>query len=119
MEKEDAWKWFHIGFEKRSHHSISRNSFEESWKNENSAGVVNLSNVFMRFADLSETQQKMLKLLFVHYEKHGTEKQIAGYGNAKWLSAGRALTRKGLAGSWRTGYYHITEAGRVLFGKNA
>ena len=63
-------------------------------------------------AQLSPTQQKVLRRLGrQHAGDHG---QIAGHGMAPYLSAARALARKGLAITFRTGCYHITPAGRAV-----
>lgn len=61
--------------------------------------------------ELSEHQTKLLIALDKHYP---LEIQLAGYGRAKWLSVARALKRRGLAHSWKTGYYSATEAGHQL-----
>lgn len=68
------------------------------------------SNDKLSFDDLSETQQKMLRILV----SRGGNVQVAGYGRAKWLSAARALMRRGLADSYHTGKYYATDAGKAL-----
>jgi hypothetical protein len=63
----------------------------------------------IKFEELSKHQQKLLKWLGA--DQCG--RQVAGYGMAKWLSAARALQRRGLADSYRTGSYFVTEKGRA------
>lgn len=60
---------------------------------------------------LSETQAKVLRYLARQPNGQG---QIAGHGRAPELSAARALQRRGLTGSWRTGHYYLTDAGRPV-----
>ena len=60
--------------------------------------------------ELSDTQKKVLRIL----AKRQGEVQLAGHGRAAYLSAARALVRKGLARTWHTGKYATTEAGREL-----
>jgi len=55
----------------------------------------------------SAIQETMLRILV----KRG-QTQVAGYGRAKWLSAARALVRRGLAFTYRTGHYCPDEAGK-------
>lgn len=55
----------------------------------------------------SAIQERLLRRL----AKEQTQSQIAGYGMAQWLSAARALERRGLASSYRTGWYYATESG--------
>jgi len=55
----------------------------------------------------SAIQETMLRILV----KRG-QTQVAGYGRAKWLSAARALVRRGLAFTYRTGFYCPDEAGK-------
>lgn len=59
---------------------------------------------------ISETQLMVMRYIKRHSLNGGCE-QIAGYGRASWLSASRALVRKGLARNGRTGHYGLTEAG--------
>lgn len=61
--------------------------------------------------ELSEHQLKLLATLDKHYP---LEIQLAGYGQAKWLSVARALKRRGLAHSWKTGYYSVTDVGHKM-----
>ena len=60
---------------------------------------------------LSETQVKVMRYIRKH-DLNDTTEQIAGHGRAPWLSACRALVRRGLARTWRSGYYGLTDAGR-------
>jgi hypothetical protein len=65
----------------------------------------------MKDQKLSEHQLKLLNHLAAHKDH---EVQLAGYGQAKWLSVARALKRRGLANSFHTGKYYITEAGETF-----
>lgn len=58
--------------------------------------------------ELSVHQQKVFGWLV----KADTNVQIAGYRRAAQLSAARALVRKGLAHTWRTGFYCLSQQGR-------
>jgi len=60
---------------------------------------------------LTETQQRVMR--FVYGRSSGTrmEVQIAGHGRGPWLSACRALVRKGLMRTWHSGYYGLTDEG--------
>jgi len=55
----------------------------------------------------SPTQEQMLRYLVARGHT-----QVAAHGRAPWLSASRALVRRGLANSWRTGWYAPTEEGK-------
>jgi hypothetical protein len=44
----------------------------------------------------------------------GTSVQIAGNARGPWLSACRALVRKGLMRTWRTGHYALTDEGQPI-----
>ena len=59
--------------------------------------------------DLSIHQEKVFGWLV----KADLNVQIAGDGRAAQLSAARALVRKGLARTWRTGFYCISPEGRA------
>jgi hypothetical protein len=59
---------------------------------------------------LSPTQQRVLRI--VSKAPNG-QRQIAGHGMAPFLSAARALVRKGLLRSWQTGHYCITDEGEA------
>lgn len=63
----------------------------------------------------SEFQTRMLRRLARH---NGMSVQIAGHGMAKWLSASRALVRRGLAGTYRLGHYYATDLGRKWVEEN-
>lgn len=61
--------------------------------------------------DISQTQQKVLMFLA---DAQGP-RNLTGHGRAPYMSAARALVRKGLAyQGTRTGHYGATEAGRTL-----
>ena len=60
----------------------------------------------------SETQEKMLRIL-CSLCKSSYHTQVAGHGRVKWLSAARALVRRGLAATYRTGWYAPTDVGRA------
>lgn len=48
-------------------------------------------------------------------ERNRGSVQIAGYGRAAWLSASRALVRRGLVRpGTQTGYYALTDEGRTM-----
>lgn len=67
---------------------------------------------------LSATQLKVLQRLAKDPNK--LPRQLAGYGAAPYLSAARALVRKGLAkNGTKTGYYGITKAGDDFLRFNA
>lgn len=53
---------------------------------------------------LSPTQRKVLRII-ARAPNHC--RQIAGHKAGPLLSAARALVRKGVLGSWRTGYFFI------------
>ena len=61
--------------------------------------------------ELSATQTKVLLFISRHPNANA---QIAGYGRAPWLSAARALVRRGLAGTYLTGHYYLTDEGKAL-----
>lgn len=62
------------------------------------------------WANLSATQRRLLLWL----AKDQCHRQVAGHGMAKWLSAGNALIRRGLAYSHKTGKFGLTKEGRAL-----
>jgi len=64
--------------------------------------------------ELTDIQLKMLKHLYRRKQAGIIYVPIAGYGNAPYLSACRALVRKGLATTYKTGFFDITEAGENL-----
>jgi hypothetical protein len=59
---------------------------------------------------LTETQEKVLKLVA---KSLNGQRQIAGHGMGPYLSAARALVRKGLLGSYQTGHFYITDEGKA------
>lgn len=62
--------------------------------------------------ELSATQWKAIR--FLSRSEHW-DRQVAGYGAAPLLSGCRALVRRKLARpGWKTGYYGLTDAGRLL-----
>lgn len=63
--------------------------------------------------NLSEHQLKLLKHLATHRDCEVGVK-LSGYGQAKWLSVARALKRRGLANSFHTGTYYITDTGKAF-----
>lgn len=64
-------------------------------------------------SEISETQLKVMRYI-ARNATNRTSVQIAGYGRASWLSASGALVRKGLARTWRTGHYALTDDGYAL-----
>jgi hypothetical protein len=69
-----------------------------------------MNSVELRPQPLSAAQKKVL--LVLSRDPNKLPRQIAGFGAAPYLSAARALVRKGLAKSGaQTGYYGITPAG--------
>ena len=64
--------------------------------------------------ELSATQIKVLRML----AKSQCEVQIAGHGMAPYLSAARALVRKGFAKTWNTGKYLATAEGNKYYDEN-
>jgi hypothetical protein len=61
-------------------------------------------------ASLSRTQRYVLQWLATDT----ISVQIAGHGNAPYLSAARALVRRGLAWTYATGHFGLTDKGRAL-----
>jgi len=68
-------------------------------------------------SDLSETQKLVMRYIRRHSGNIGGHVQIAGNGRAPWLSASRALVRKGLAITYRSGRYALTPEGREIADK--
>jgi hypothetical protein len=64
--------------------------------------------------ELSETQIKVMRIL----AKRSGEVQLAGHGMAPYLSAARALVKKGLAKTWHTGKYAATDDGKKYYEEN-
>ena len=71
---------------------------------------MNKKSLFPSIVELSETQYKVL----LHLSNFSEEQQLAGYRKAKYLSAAHALVRKGLAATFRTGHFKLTERGHQL-----
>lgn len=65
---------------------------------------------------LSKTQEKVLRVLC----RKNIAIQVAGHGNAPYVSACRALVRRDLAfAASRTGWYGATDAGRAWVADNS
>jgi hypothetical protein len=65
----------------------------------------------MTYAELSPTQQRVLRS--VAGAVNG-RRQIAGHGMVGFLSAAKALVRKGLLNSWESGIFWITDQGKAV-----
>jgi hypothetical protein len=63
--------------------------------------------------EIADTQLKVMKHVKSNALHRGTSVQIAGYKRAPYLSACRALVRKGLMFTWNTGKYGLTEGGYI------
>lgn len=68
----------------------------------------------MNEIQLSDLQWKMIRYLS---REILTSRQIAGYGAAPRISACRALVRRGLAYTYRTGHFGLTTEGKALIGE--
>lgn len=64
--------------------------------------------------DYSDTQRKVMRFVCRNALNKGSDVQIAGNGRGPWLSACRALVRKGMMKSWHSGKYGLTPEGQPV-----
>ena len=64
--------------------------------------------------EYSDTQRKVMRFVCRNALNKGSDVQIAGNGRGPWLSACRALVRKGLMHTRRSGKYGLTPEGQPI-----